>query len=172
MKQVGAILEVEPRLDLKLDDEHGLRWTTKAIFPGTNWELVFNKSLRRPSGSYSLGLRPDFALTGAGGLLIFDAKFRFNERDVDRMAAEDAEQALEQDIQQGSVERVAKQVDLYKMHTYRDALQARAAVALYPGNKAEFFDVERGQRRDLTLANLLEDDGWRGIGALPLRPEA
>jgi predicted component of viral defense system (DUF524 family) len=157
MEQVGAILGVEPRLNLKVNDKYGLLWTTQAIFPGTNWELVFNKGFGRSSGSYSLSLRPDFALIGPDDRLIFDAKFRLEATHWD---------PDEDDVPA----RQAKRADLYKMHTYRDALQARAAVALYPGNKAEFFDVKCVQRQNVTLANLLRDDGWQGVGALPLRP--
>jgi predicted component of viral defense system (DUF524 family) len=124
---------------------------------------VYNRGFgyrKDQTGSYSVLLRPDMALLdGRHPFVVLDAKFRLKATHWN---------PDEDDIPT----RQAKRADLYKMHTYRDALQARAAVALYPGDRAEFFDLERGRRRDVTLADLLRDDGWRGVGALPLRPEA
>ncbi len=150
-------------LELKVSDERGLEPKVQACFEGSRYSLIYNRGFGRRddrTGSYSVLLRPDMALLdGRRPFVVLDAKFRLEaagwNADDDDVPA-----------------RQAKRADLYKMHTYRDALQARAAVALYPGNKAEFFDVEQGQRQDVTLANLLRDDSWRGIGALPLRPEA
>jgi predicted component of viral defense system (DUF524 family) len=157
-EQVGAVLGIEPNLALKVDDTHDLRWYTKATFPGTDWKLTYNSYFGSGSGSYSVGLRPDFALTGPGELLVFDAKFRLEatewNSDGDDTSANQA-----------------KRADLYKMHTYRDALGARAAVALYPGERAEFYDATYHQPRgDVTLADLVVGE-WQGVGALPLRPD-
>jgi predicted component of viral defense system (DUF524 family) len=148
-------------LELKVSDERGLEPKVQVRFEGSRYRLVYNRGFGRRedrSGSYSVLLRPDMTLLdGRRPLVALDAKFRLEATDW----SPDADDTSA---------RQAKRADLYKMHTYRDALQARAAVALYPGNKAEFFDLEQGQRRDVTLANLSRDDSWQGIGALPLRP--
>ncbi len=66
---------------------------------------------------------------------------------------------------------VAKKADLYKMHTYRDALHASAAIVLYPGSTEIFY------RTDASVSNIINWDelvkkgkGWIGIGAAPMRP--
>ena len=77
--------------------------------------------------SYSVPLRPDFTWKRNGQAeVVFDAKFRLERLDI---AGED----------DGSPETTAKRADLYKMHTYRDALGVRAAVAVYPGNETVLY---------------------------------
>ncbi|MBK7780999.1 MAG: hypothetical protein IPJ58_09580 [Ardenticatenia bacterium] len=101
-------------------------------------------------------LRPDIALTvpdGPGrGLHLLDAKFRL-QRVADLVGEgmagteggwsgdpgggeEAREERLEAEERRGSFKRA----DLYKMHTYRDAIRgARSVWALYPGDEARFF---------------------------------
>jgi predicted component of viral defense system (DUF524 family) len=62
---------------------------------------------------------------------------------------------------------VFKRVDLYKMHTYRDAIPtARSVWILYPGTELRFFG------RDGCVANAAEEVQPRpvGVGAIPLAP--
>jgi predicted component of viral defense system (DUF524 family) len=92
--------------------------------------------------------------------VLLDAKFR-----ADREAAPDEEAALS-----GAAQRVVRQADLYKMHTYRDSLGVRAAVAVYPGEVNAFFDRRQGHRMDITLKDLLLGD-LEGVGAIALRPD-
>ena len=84
---------------------------------------------------------------------MFDAKFRLERLDI---AGEDDD----------SPETTAKRADLYKMHTYRDALGVRAAVAVYPGTESVFYNVNGTKQKDWTVRDLLLND-WSGIGALP-----
>jgi predicted component of viral defense system (DUF524 family) len=55
------------------------------------------------------------------------------------------------------------------MHTYRDALDVRAAVALYPGTEALFYTHDAETLSDLTVGEILTQD-IVGIGAIPFRP--
>jgi predicted component of viral defense system (DUF524 family) len=61
------------------------------------------------------------------------------------------------------------QDDINKMHAYRDALDIRAAVILYPGNLNIFYDSNFGHRKDITLENILLGN-VAGIGALSYNP--
>jgi predicted component of viral defense system (DUF524 family) len=76
------------------------------------------------------------------GLHLFDAKFRLERfEEVLREAEQGSEKASETD----SDERKGtfKRGDLYKMHTYRDAIpRSRSVWALYPGNDLRFFSIE------------------------------
>jgi hypothetical protein len=153
--EIKQAIQEEPVLHLTTTDEYGLEWGAEARFgrPGC---LLYNHTYQRPK-TYSLPLRPDFAWVRDGRLeVVLDAKFRL-EREV--LEAEDDKTPA----------ATAKRTDLYKMHTYRDALDIRAAVAIYPGDQALFYDVTRRPREDLTLANVLTSD-FSGVGALPLKP--
>jgi len=128
--------------------------------------LLFNQGFRRPN-SYSVGLRPDFTLIPSRGRRIaFDAKFRFDSFPTDTEIAEDASEVA------GIA--AAKVDDLYKMHTYRDALHLGAAVVLYPGTESVFYE-RHGTRRSwdvgeaFPLAPVLAGE-WVGIGAIALQP--
>jgi predicted component of viral defense system (DUF524 family) len=56
------------------------------------------------------------------------------------------------------------------MHTYRDALGVRAAVALYPGDEAMFYAVGCGRVSPVTLAEIITGN-LSGVGAIPLHPD-
>ena len=66
---------------------------------------------------------------------------------------------------------VVRRADLYKMHTYRDALDVRAAVAVYPGDTPVFYDCRLGPLADVSLGEVLNSD-LSGIGALAIKPGA
>jgi len=133
--------------------------------------LRYNPTYRRGTGadrSYSVQLRPDIALHTGGAepqTHLFDAKFRL-----------DPTTALPQDDEDADADTVAieerrgtfKKADLYKMHTYRDALKAGSVWILYPGSEGHFYTTA-GTHLKLPGATLplpLE-----GVGALALRPE-
>jgi len=89
---------------------------------------------------------------------VLDAKFRLDAPRVEELDEPAQAEALPQ------------ATDLYKMHTYRDALGVRAAVALYPGEQGVFYDRRTRRRRtDLTLHELIFGD-FEGVGAIPFRP--
>jgi predicted component of viral defense system (DUF524 family) len=95
--------------------------------------------------TYSLPLRPDIALVLPDGAVhVLDAKFKLEWID-----------ASDDDVDRATV----KLEDIYKMHTYRDAIrQARSAWVLYPGTERRAFTPHGGEDAD-------------GVGAVPLRPE-
>jgi hypothetical protein len=133
-------------------------------------ELFYNLSFARSNAkhrSYSLSLRPDIVLriaTGpAAGDHILDAKFKV--RQLVTTKAVDDDEELDPDLRRG----VFKPVDIYKMHTYRDALpRTRSAWILYPGSEFVFFDVEHGR-----LGSATELRGTAlGVGAIGLVPSS
>jgi len=68
-----------------------------------------------------------------------------------------------------SVSAKAKDADLQKMHTYRDAINGvNAAIVLYPGSESEFWSVG-GAKTGITIDDVIEGD-LEGVGAIPLRP--
>lgn len=107
-----------------------------------DYNRSFTRSNRVGFTSYSVPLRPDIALwTTEGSLHLFDAKFRFDPKQLD-----------------GETERVAKPADIHKMHAYRDAIpQARSATVLYPGSRETWFEAADGARPS-------------GVGATPCIP--
>jgi len=139
------------RTDLGESLERGLRvQLTKDI------TVSFNPSFNRSACSaYSTPLRPDVVLTLIGARYAFDAKYRLQR--LSRL--EDAEEEEE--------EITVVRTDIYKMHTYRDAItNMRAAFVVYPGTEFLFF--ERGMQRRRTPEDIVEFDG---VGAIPARPE-
>lgn len=125
--------------------------------------LYYNRYFHpQPGESYSVTLHPDYVIEMPDGRrYVFDAKYKYTSpaqfMDHDLLAVEEAQ------------ERVAltyKKADLYKMHTYRDALDAHAVFILYPGTVFSAFGVNQ-QRYDNAAA--LPSD-FAGVGALPLAP--
>jgi uncharacterized protein DUF2357/PD-(D/E)XK nuclease superfamily protein len=140
-------------LPLTADDfaAHVPRGAVK-VGPITVW---YNKTYSPALGtSYSLPLRPDISVFAPeSGMHLLDAKLR---RDVLLgPAASDSGEDEEGDA--------VRRGDLYKMHTYRDAIDgARSVWVLYPGGSSEssfYADPEAGGM-----------PGPCGIGAVPLRP--
>jgi hypothetical protein len=97
-------------------------------------ELTYNHSFKKSDNvnhSYSLNFRPDYTLRikkGSNSYLIhFDAKYRSNiiieDIDMDTRDKEEEEK------------RIYKYADIYKMHTYKDAIvDSLGAYVLYPGD--------------------------------------
>lgn len=121
------------------------------------YNLSYSQAQARSRRSYSLLLRPDIVLRVREGQNagdhVFDAKFKV--RRLDPSADEEPR-------------GVFKPEDIYKMHTYRDALPSTRSVwILYPGSVFRFFDVERGSVGELAgLGATVE-----GVGAVALRPD-
>lgn len=155
IEQFSLISGKAPTCSLTVTDTEGLRYEALAEWPQFG-KLVYNLTFGRPKGSYSVSLRPDFVFypTGATRPIIFDAKFRFVYADWDN---EDNE----------TPERLAKRADLYKMHTYRDALKAQAAVVLYPGDSSVFYSLIGDKKVDIALKDIMSVEG---VGAIRLEP--
>lgn len=155
VEELSVQLEMTPRITFATSVEHGLEYKAKAQY-GSFGTLSYNQGFIKHS--YSVPLRPDFTWLKNGiPEVVFDAKFR-----LERITIDEAEQ---EDLAEAS----AKRSDLYKMHTYRDAMRLRSAVIVYPGDKSVFFDQSLGKLtnpslRDILLGNL------RGIGAIQLSP--
>jgi len=114
--------------------------------------LLYQPTYPRGRGSYSVALRPDFVVERGEESLIFDAKYR-----AETVAEFDSAQEEEVD------ERTFVRSDLYKMHTYRDALRgARAAFVLYPGEEQRLLAAEDASGGGAGR--------FQGVGVLPLRP--
>lgn len=149
VEEIALALETMPTLSLRVTDEHGLDWRSEAQF-GSTGTLVYNKPVR----GYSVGLRPDFLwLRDGKPEVALDAKFRLDRADW----SDDTSHAT------------VKNDDLYKMHTYRDALGLRAAVVVYPGDQPVFFLVTGVRVTNRDLLNVLTDE-QSGVGSLPLVP--
>ena len=106
-----------------------------------DYELIYNKVFRGRKESYSVALRPDFTLhKDKKVLIVFDAKFRFEIKIKNgELESEPAEDSEEKALQELKVERVANISDIFKMHTYKDALGAKSAIILYPGESNVFY---------------------------------
>ncbi len=155
-EQIGDLLNIEQVIDLHASDERGLRWRSEARY-GTAGTLIYNRSFHRPHGSYSVPLRPDFTWIRNGTVdIVLDAKFRMDQYGI-------------QDDSEDTPQATAKRADLYKMHTYRDALQVRAAVSIYPGTAAIFYGVD-GMRIGIAPLSHLILSTQSGIGAIPMAP--
>ena len=126
------------------------------------WKLFYN--LKRQG--YSVSLKPDFSLFKYGELIgVFDAKFRLDIIDVDEFAEEEEKSPV--------LQTWAKLEDIYKMHTYRDALKVKFAVVLYPGDRCLFFKVDGERIENFDLDRLLDKDSVKleGVGYLGFKPE-
>lgn len=132
-------------------------------------ELFYNLSYSRSRSnrSYSLPLRPDIVLRVPGGPCegdhLFDAKFKVRRLDDAVPAGEDVD-----DVEQAAERRGAfKHADLYKMHTYRDAIPSTRSVwILYPGTDFCFFDEVHGR---IAAPDHMKAPA-NGVGAIPLLP--
>ena len=125
---------------------------TTTLNPGL--EIGFNLLFRRASRTaYSTPLRPDVTLRTGAALHVFDAKYRLDRFDAEERDPDDDPATY-------------KRADLYKMHTYRDAIShLRSAFVVYPGTEFVFFE-RHGDRRTRP-EDIVNVDG---VGALPLRP--
>jgi predicted component of viral defense system (DUF524 family) len=178
----------QPLFSALESDEGGLRHGLSANL-GNGYQLFYNRTFSHGKGSgrsYSVSLRPDFSLFSLMKdeqmkdeqlLVVFDAKFRFDEKDI--QPSQPLEEEMDDAQQEGNIERLAKHADICKMHTYRDALKCRAAVVLFPGKEGDgiFYDKNEGKLECcVTLRalarHIIKGKSWKGVGALPLVPES
>jgi len=155
-EEIGAAVGHPPAIALRLSDQTGLHWDATARF-GPAGSLVYNRAERSFSG---LRMRPDFTWHAADDSTVaFDAKFRLDHAAFAPDAPDDAEVPV----------ATAKRDDLYRMHAYRDGLRVRAAVCVYPGDVAVFWDVRRVEHPLDLRAVLL--GGAHGVGAMAMQPD-
>jgi hypothetical protein len=162
--EFAGVLGIRPQPVITVTDESGLKH--QACFDwGEQGCLFFNRTFSSGKAdfhSYSVELRPDFTfIPGPSfasrdrGIILFDAKFRFESSTWNADDNDDRE-------------RLVKRADLYKMHTYRDALHARAAIVLFPGDEPSFYQRGGGKvQPEPTFARVL---GLEGVGALSMEP--
>ncbi|ADT85206.1 DUF2357 domain-containing protein [Thermococcus barophilus] len=172
VEELGKILGQENlRIIVEPTGELSERGHVYAEFDN-GWRLYYNLKKR----GYSVSLRPDFLLLKGRNIIgVFDAKFKLDVVDVNEFAEEDREMERAPNFQTW-----AKLEDIYKMHTYRDALNAKFAVVLYPGDRSLFFDkISKKCIGDLKeckgkfdLRALLDRDNVKleGIGYLSCKP--
>jgi predicted component of viral defense system (DUF524 family) len=90
--------------------------------------------------------------------------------------SETTDEAIDEEMddaqQKGDMERLAKHADICKMHTYRDALKCRAATILFPGTKGVFYRTDGTEENNPCLSDIVQNNDWEGVGALPLVPES
>ena len=140
---------------------------------GDGTTLYYNRSFSRSASadwrSYSVPLRPDITLkvpTGANeGLHLFDAKFKLDRIDTILSEAEEmpADAAAE-------LQGTFKRADLYKMHTYHDAISgAKTVWIIYPGTTLRLFGTDG---KTYEAADKMPKGGVTGVGAIPLQPTA
>ncbi|MCC6176172.1 MAG: DUF2357 domain-containing protein [Chloroflexi bacterium] len=131
-----------------------------------SYNVTFSRSQSTGRRSYSVPLRPDIVLEVPQGpsprLHMFDAKFKLDR--VDGVLSTDADDSEEAEERRGTFKRG----DLYKMHTYRDAIpNARSVWIVYPGDDVRFFSVAGETAVNArSLPNALD-----GVGAIPLTPD-
>jgi len=131
--------------------------------------LWFNKTYQGNSScSYSVTLRPDISLKIGGRLHLFDAKFKYDQHNLpfldDSLAG--SEETIEKLESQEELRQVFKQGDLYKMHTYKDAIvEARDVWILYPGTEFRFYEEGHGR---VSSPDLIK--AFMGVGAIPIKP--
>jgi predicted component of viral defense system (DUF524 family) len=113
-------------------------------------DLFYNKSFMENSTykSYSLNLIPDYTFKvnfkNKYYFLHFDAKYK--------------SKGIPNDAEYNKKDHVYKFEDVYKMHTYKDAIvNTKGAYVLYPGNKTKIYRMEEGI--------------IPSVGAFPLTPD-
>ena len=135
------------------EERRKVPWAAKLSYGNARVELFYNRSYPRRSGSYSVTLRPDVVVRAQKPdgfrTLVLDAKLKFEGDRLDELEGRDPSEW----------DRRVTREDLYKMHTYKDAIgEAVGAFVLYPGSEAVTYPEQKN------------GPAWAGIGAIPLDP--
>jgi hypothetical protein len=164
VKELSTILG-EPRFHIGVDVSGILsEGLNSYVSFGKAWRLYYNRKFR--SKSYSVPVKPDFALLKNKKIVgVFDAKFKVEIPPIEEFADMDKDMERTPDLQTW-----AKIEDIYKMHTYRDALKCRFAIAIYLGTQTKFFDVNNGKIENISLDEILTGQ-IAGVGYLSFVPE-
>jgi predicted component of viral defense system (DUF524 family) len=162
-----------------------LKKIAKEIGAEFEYQLSFEHKKENKYGwkSYSVNLRPDFSLIMNNKLILLDAKYRVDfieEWEIEEKGEKDKKlEELIKEEKRGTF----KLGDLYKMHTYREAIRKNNekpvwVIALYPGDKIALFS-ESGEKIGPSsleeikkeLKSKKEDFKSGGVGAIPFRPQ-
>jgi hypothetical protein len=183
-KVLGEVLSENKKEPTLFWDITGGLEAEKSYFEFKNkngkYKLIYNKKFGRGrNGSYSVPLRPDFSLEINGQIkdgIVFDAKFRFDEKYVEeKLEGDEAiDDESENEMRRGNFERAAKLDDIFKMHTYKDALKLKAAFVVYPGNTACLFQMDgKRYKNEIGSDNKIKDlpSDFEGVGYIPLVPK-
>lgn len=174
--QVSALCGKPVRADGPHSDkwQYAVSWDLCTVWAdGTKlfYNPTFSRSREENRRSYSVPLRPDIALevpTGPNqGLHLFDAKFK-----VEFLTSFLTVEAATDSAAERAEERRGryKNADLYKMHTYHDAISGvRSVWILYPGTETRFYSATPAAVSSSAdaLPPILD-----GVGAIPLQPVA
>jgi len=158
---------------------------------GVNIEMYYNLSAYENIhyDSYSVGLRPDLSIQISKGKktynLIFDAKYRVNIQDEfnkipeqsGKIGDDDKKKDYEKQInKRDQEEKRGKFIsgDIYKMHTYREALRKDEkhptwVIDLYPGTIFHLWSENNGSVDKVEKYYSKKHNG--GVGAIPLKPK-
>lgn len=152
-----------------LERNRTLEWAFSGVRLAYN--PSFSRARKRPRHTYSVGLRPDIVLEIADGpnrrLHLFDAKFRLQTLGQAGLDGAGDDRANREKERRGTFKRG----DLYKMHTYRDAIpEARSVWILYPGSEFCFYDASGSRPPNKSPEDL--PDEVKGVGAIPFAAEA
>jgi len=171
-KLINLVGESNPcqKVEIENSDAYGVKYLSKAIFQGGE-VLIYNQTFHprwKDCRSYSMVMRPDYIWLGENPSrqVVLDAKFSMS------VTEKELENDNEIDGEQNSVVREGYPIreNLYKMHTYRDALVGtQAAVILYPGTETLFMTIEGKKRHHISLKEILSGE-MNGIGAIPFSP--
>jgi predicted component of viral defense system (DUF524 family) len=162
----------KPKFRIKEGPQGSLEGGTEADL-GKGYKFVYNKTLE----GYTFNFRPDFSLIKDEKNLevVFDAKFRFDLKELDEVLKN--LEAEEEAIREGNLENVVKIEDVYKMHIYRDALQCRASIVVYPGDnpptEVMFYHSENKNSNDKRIKlefSYILCSSTCGVGYMGLRP--
>jgi hypothetical protein len=161
-----------------------LKKIAKEIGAEFEYQLSFEHKKENKYGwkSYSVNLRPDFSLIMNNKLILLDAKYRVDFIEEWEIEEGEKDKKLEELIKEEK-RGTFKLGDLYKMHTYREAIRKNNekpvwVIALYPGDKIALFS-ESGEKIGPSsleeikkeLKSKKEDFKSGGVGAIPFRPQ-
>ncbi len=134
-----------------------------------NFKLFYNRAYKKGEESYSLTLRPDITLEIGDEIYLFDAKFRMDKSTVEGL--------LEDDDTEEKDNSTFKKDDLYKMHTYKDAIKKAISIfILYPGKKEIFFHESDKPIEQLCgfkqiIQEIISTKNYtNGVGVVSLKP--
>jgi predicted component of viral defense system (DUF524 family) len=162
-----------------------IKYGSEIQFENKKAILAYNKYYGKQSDSfisYSVPLRPDISLEVGKMLILFDAKYRVEWIDEIKQIDKDKDKELER-IETSERRGTYVLGDIYKMHTYREAILRKEGknkplwvIALYPGDEPKLFPEDKQEKIEIEniyqfIDKILNDElKVGGVGAIPLKP--